>query len=340
MIRKLGLFVLLSVFIFVAGCVDQTDNTIAENDIGKLTAAAENVAERVINFCFENNYDTPGSALEYSSLWDNDNGTFNTFVTDYGAADEDILCVYAKASEISDLKEVLKDRINAGDDCKSFTDADNENVIDGKYLFAFSVAKTKQSKPKCYTAKRGVKIPFTTGDMQLVFCCFSKSAIIKSNVSNAENINKTIKVYSRALYKLDKDGKAAQEYNLENEDYASSLFDYEGEALEVFYPIYAERAYVYSPIFGLDKNIRSVRAQLRVYNGEKYVRLPRYELSVDGKVDLLDENIDFVGLDDVYKTQKNAFKAAEKIKADSDGVYEYALFDYTSVANIIKIAKK
>ena len=315
-----------------AGCGQKADN---ESDVSKVLTAAENsVAERVVNYAFYNDYSTPGTALEYSRLW-NGEGAYETFVTDYAATDENVLCVYMKAAEIPALKTAL----GSCEDVRSvdypFTDSENEDVIDGKYLYAYNLAKNDFTAPECYSVKAGDEIPFKTGDMQLVFCCASKSATIKSNVSKAEEINKEIKVYFRKIY-----ARSENSVSESNEVTAESIaFAYTGEALEVFYPTYAGRDYVYCPIFGLDENVRTVRAALVDYNGEKCVRLPRYTLSADGKVDLLDENANLVGLDDVYKSQKAAFKAAEKTKADSDNVYEYYLFDYASVANIIKTVK-
>ena len=351
------IFILLFVIMTTSsGCVESRP----QNQYNEILD--DTIKNGLFNYEFGYEFYTPGGQLSYNFLWDgyDENNKYGpkfsketrlyTYLTEYKEVEEQFYLIYIEKSEIySHLDWFIKYEMSNAPDHQNyhFTSHELEKIIDGKYLFSYRQFNEKISdKLKFYTVSDLDEIKFEIDGYQLVFCSIGKNAIIKENLSTTEKLDKNIKIFKRYTIQFENNNSAPTYYvfdNFEanNENIVTNRFDYVGEVIEVFFQSYEDMLCCNSPVFGMKECpwINCIRVNVVYHNNQKCVLLPRYIVLTSGDIDLLSYDSEFGIEEDVFGNYKEAFREAliEDANSYKNGLYLMSLYDYESVADIIKM---
>ena len=329
------------------GCVGPSSDKGAggEGDNGSsggLPPAEADYKEALENFDFDYSFNQPGAQLGYDYLIfgrdiKNEEGerSYHTYQTQCLSPDDGYYLAYIRTQTIDEcvdkLKEIEDKRGSSPD--YHFTSAQNSSVIDGKYFYALqSLEKDLSAEVKYKTASRLSDIEYIYGEHTLVFCARSKSAVIQSDLTSGEQINRMVKLFMRC--ELAYDGEGFTPYTFEgeegaNQQYSQSVFDYVGIKIGAFGSRYAEADYLSIPAMGMAR--RGVYAEVKEANGKTCVELPRYTTS---GTDLLADGVSVI--DDIYGSAKSSFREAYIKEGKRASGYVFGLFEYDKVKTILK----
>lgn len=305
----------------------------------------------VFNFALEYQLKVPDSDLSYNVLWTgydlcNKFGPtitkqhrFFTYLTRYQENQNSFWLLYLPKSDISEAGDWLTSyKENHGRDSKNYHFAEEENVIDGKFLL-YSQKNNLVNFSVYYTNDLSL-VPFTILDQQLVVCLQVKTIVIEENVSLGIKINKGVDVLRRFELVYNEETRKIEQYvfafpEKSNVLYVDDIFSYQGKRIEAYPSEFENIDYCYCPLMGLEGSglHKTVRANII----DEKIILPRY-VYYDGEfIDLLDSNSDLFFVEDVYREFKDLFLEAYLYDyVYSQGLYQYAAFDYEKVDSIIK----
>lgn len=264
-----------------------------------------------------------------------------TYLTEYLPTDSGYYAIYLKKDLINDyldwLKEFEKNQ-QIGKDYH-FSKHDAKEIIDGKYLYCYARFGEGDDAIKIEKAENLSDIRFMSGDYQLVFCCQTKKAIIKENLSEGKKLNKQINLYNRVELVFDDLNKAPVEYTFpeeeerDNQEDSDKWFSYEGEYIAAYSKQYEEKDYAFYP----EMNVAIREAKVVKEGGKKYVILPRYYYDSNGeRVDLFEE-IEDRWIEDVFREYKEEFRGAYVKDLNTEGErVVYALYKYNNVVDVIR----
>lgn len=356
MFKKVMIALISIIFgLSLVGC-----NNTKENSLNKMEKVLDsNIQNQLVQYNFLYEFKVPDSDISYNCMWEGydlenkfgpqipKENRLYTYLTEYYEAEPGYFVVYLKDSLINDLKDIFKAyEASASLDINNyhFSEYSKEEIIDGKYLFAYQPYEYKQdSDISFYHVKDYKDILYKIGDYQLVFCCQQKKGLIKENLSRKEAINKNINLYLREELIFADKNKSPERYVFNtyeqyNKKMVKELFGYVGERIEVFHKAYEDMEYGYYPLLGNGLfGLKTVRADILSVDNVKYVVLPRYVLDGKNKIDLLDENTNFIFEEDVFREYKADFlKAFFRLYDNNTKYMEYGLYKYSEVLKILK----
>lgn len=338
-------FNLLTIFILVFTCFScsKMDNTL-HNDL--------------IDFCFNYEYNVPGTELSYNFMWDgydlnnkygpklDKENRLYSYLTEYLKPTNLYYLVYFNKNLLEENKNNFYEyekKYSHNISNYHFSKYDEENIIDGKYYFSYQRQTSKNSSDIKYFTKNSLDdIKFIEDGYQLVFCATSKNAIIKENISKQKIINKEITIYKRVELKYIEETNAFVEYifsgyEADNQKRINEAYNYVGEMVEVYPETYEEITSTSYPKLGMkDYNlVKTVSSEIVFDNDQRYLLLPRYLIVNSEKIDLLSNEVE--SDDDIYGDYKNQFKDAFFKEMDEKlSNYIYALYDYDKVSKIMQ----
>ena len=302
------------------------------------------------------------TSVRMIDMWDgNGKKNIDTFLVEYLQTTQNYYFIYLRKNLINDYakymeeyekkkqEEYAKDYYNV----YQFEKFDNQNVIDGKYLFAHIQANGSLNDIKVFKCDNLDTISFTYDDYQLVLCERVKPAIVKQNLSTKRRLNSPFTIYKRQTLIYDEMANQLEENDLDWDNIVSRKagvsFDYVGQMIETYGVEYEKIKYCYYHILGRETLGGQSSPKVEVVNDEnqKYVILPRYvangydDNGLRVWVDFLDEEYDFNKLFfvDVFGKYRSEFKNAfVKICENSDEtkIKIYGFYDYDKVIEIIK----
>ena len=341
----------------LTGCNNTKSNSSIEMD----KVEDIDIFNQLTEYDFLYNFILPDSNMSYNFMWEGydlenkfgpnveEESRLYSYLTEYYEAEDGYYALYLKDTLINDLKDTFKAyEDQESHDIKNyhFSSYTKEEIIDGKYLFAYQEYNENKriDDINIYHVKDYKDILFEKDGYQLVFCCKSKNALIKENLSTKETINRNIILYSREELIFDDNCRKCEKYLFDtyekfNQTLVKELFDYVGERIEVYHQSYENMEYSYYPKLGnkLSMIEKTVRADIISIDNVKYAVLPRYILDDENKIDLLDNNTDFIFDEDVFRKYKADFlKAYYKLSDKKTQFMEYGLYDYLEVLKIIK----
>ena len=292
----------------------------------------------LFKFCLDYQYTVPGNFLTYNHLWDGvniksdeqttDRETY-TFLTEYYAKNNGYLFVYINENEITESIATLKeyeDKMKNNPEYH-FSDSEDDEIIDGKYLFAYK-RKNKianNEKIKYLKAETIESAPLSICGYKMVLCAESKNAIVKENVSSGEKLNNEITVYNKVVLRFENGANAPEKYIFNTNEgllqkKSEEKFSFNGECLEAYPAVFGGFPCAYLPIVGETFSV-SRQVEIVSENGQKYAMLPRYE---------------YVGNEEsLFGKHTSEFDSAFYKRVSEDSLN--CLYDYNAVAEIIKI---
>lgn len=365
LLRKFSVVLSIGFFcLTIFGCNDSNRIEIVLKGCEKITNAT--TINELYAFDFEYEFTVPGADLPFNYLIDGntpsgetlteEHRTLFTYLTEYNEDDGYYYLAYIKTSDIKKYREWL---INYEKENKNnvydyhFSKYDRTNIVDGKYFLAYQKSGKTEPTVKYFKTNDIKSIKQQAADYTLVFCAQKKYATIKQNVSVGQTIDKKISLYKRTELVFENENAIATPYVFDsyertNQTMINEMFAFKGEMLEVYPAGYKDYVCGYYPVLGM-KNYskqKTVRAKIVVKDDVKYVSMPRYLLSGDKKLDLLNENETLTALEDLYKTHKKDFNDALIETFDTEentflfGRYYFALYDYDKVIQILKIKQR
>lgn len=346
--RKLPI-IIVSIVLF-AGC----SNFSSTSDFVEVHfSPADNnlVKESVFNINLEYELIVPDSSVSYNVLWtgydlQNKFGPIIpqelrlfTYLTSYSKTVNDFYYLYLPKSIIDSSSQWLKDYENSKErDLNNYHFVSDENVLDGKYLLY--AQKNNVNDYLVYRGSNLLEVPYCIDDYQLVICLQAKTLTIKENVSTGNKINKSVIAFRRFELFYDETTNKLEQYSFENRESfnvrsVEQIFDYQGDRIEAYPSSFESMSFCYCPIMGLTGSELEKTVRADIFNGN--IILPRYIVSNNESIDLLDSNSDLFFEEDVYRDFKSLFLGAYIKDYDyDDGHYKYGLFNYKKVEKIIK----
>lgn len=303
-----------------------------------------------------------GFCIDYTYLWDGVHckvkdgllkgeiskencGRGYTYLTEYLEKSNDYYLIYVKKNYINENKDKLdegKNYIRDFYEACLFSDPNEINKIDGKYLYCFRKVDYTEEDVKVFKTNNLDEIKLYLDDYQLVLCAESKEILVKENVSTGEKLDCTKLMFKRKLIEIGENEYFLKEYSVEVDESIEMIdendFDYVGEMLEFHYEkYYINEKYLIFPVskhnyfyFGFET------AKVLTLENERYVLLPRY---TKGGSDLLEEN-DYENIDMnimIFGDYKEEFKKAfYKITDEVLSSCIMGLYKYEDVTDVIK----
>ena len=287
---------------------------------------------------------TPGQSLSYKMMWDgydNDNkfgpcvsydNRLYTFLIEYREVKSEYNLVYLKNNLLEKCLSYLAEHENDNLIKTRFTQYSDTNTVDGKLLYAYKQLSNTYNDVVFKVADKLDDIAYSFDDYVLALAVRKKQLFNKQNVSSGKFVNKELTAFSRHILSFSNKKPELVSYD------GKSDFDYIGDRLEV-YPLGIETvSFLYYPRLGLinSEYQKTVHSNICIIDGESYLLLPRYILSDNGAIDLLDVSYSFVLYEDVYREYKKEFRSF--VFCDdyfSTKNYSYSLFSYSKIANSI-----
>ena len=314
----------------------------------------DNTSQAIFNYDFNYELYKPGTQMSYAYLWDgyDMNNKFGpniakenklaTYLTSYGDIEDYYYLAYISKDTIANGMEWLSnyEKNNHNDTTNyHFSSYQDNNTIDGKYLFMYQNLKDKMNDDIIYYKTNNLnKIKFELNNYQLAYCGRRKVFKIMKNISSNIELNKEVSLYNR--YVLSFKDNVAKSYDSfsQEQTFLDNMFDYNGKMLEAFSSDCEKKDVFYLPKLGLNIAGSSlpIRCKLIDKNEKMYVLLPRYELDGGNIINLLSDEVDFSIIEDVFGNYKSLFSEAlfEDTK-DEDGSFLMAKYD-----DVLKIISK
>ncbi len=311
--------------------------------------------EAVINFDLDYKLFEPGTELSFNYLWqaydtynkfgpkiDKDNRLI-TYLIDYQNIEDDFYSIYLRKSDISTLETWFSTfHQKNSTDVNNYHFVEDEKVIDGKYLLAAQQNNvTEFVVSKCNSLN---EMPYETNNYQMVICLKKKKLSIEKNVSKGKIINKSLFAFHRVALRYDSNQKKLQDYifvtpEKNNVSIVENQFNYIGKTLGVYPTQFENIDNLYFPRLGLLNYYLNLQKTIDVIvTQNKEVILPRFLVSGDKTIDLLDKNASIpIDSDDVFRNYKDMFLEAYIDKEnEKQGNYIYGRYDLIKVLEIIE----
>ncbi len=300
----------------------------------------ETTINNVLLYSLDYQVNIPGKQISYNHMWEGidtknqfgpnftEENRLYTYLTEYGET-EKYYFVYVKKDGISTLNSWISSYLESGsesNDCKFQKD---ENVIDGKYVYA---AEKNEIKDFLVTSSNVLDQKYEINNYKMALCLEMKTVTILQNSSTKENINKKLPLFNRAVMKYDTSKGTLERASQGNfdETYTNNIYSYLGKRLETYPKTFESKECLYSPLMGFTTNLyKTVRAPI----SKNRILLPR----ISSEYDLLSKEELPSTLEDVYQEHKGEFLDAfieYKNNESSDNAYGY--YDFDKVQNILK----
>lgn len=318
-----------------------------EDNMKEVSNAA--LKNAILNYDFYYEYIVPGKNLSNELVWDgySDGGNgyiqidiserLYTYQASYGRINDGYYLVYINDSLLSQATSYLKEKEDSYTyPYYPFSSYEDDDHIDGKYLFSLQKQNIDLSSPKIYYVDDAKDIKKVIKNETLVFICKTKEATILENISLKETLNHNMTMICKYSYDF-----KTNEFNKDLsiiESNAVNEFEQEFDRIAIFRKSYETREYAYYPL-SLDTDSGYLTIDYRIYDieGKKYLKLPITTKLSGQTVSLLDSTIDFYVGDDFYGNHKLEFSEAmvSSIPTETINNNTYAYFDLEKVKDII-----